>query len=71
WIWVGHPDGGSNSDGIGGGDEYAGRAVHLARCSPAEGGNSERGGDGDGGSDSVTYPGDSAVGESTRGNGCS
>ncbi|GJS83662.1 hypothetical protein Tco_0750203 [Tanacetum coccineum] len=30
------------------GGECAGRAMHLARCSPAEGGNSEIGGDGDG-----------------------
>ncbi|GJY09283.1 hypothetical protein Tco_0377468 [Tanacetum coccineum] len=39
---------GSNGDGIGGGDECAGGAVHLARCSPAEGGDSKIGGDGDG-----------------------
>ncbi|GKF12092.1 hypothetical protein Tco_0050018, partial [Tanacetum coccineum] len=45
WIWVRHPDDGSN---IGGGDECVGGAMHLARCSPAEGGDSEIGGDGDG-----------------------
>ncbi|GKG41040.1 hypothetical protein Tco_0470252, partial [Tanacetum coccineum] len=40
---VGHPDDGSK------GDECAGGAMHLARCSPiAEGGDSEIGGDGDG-----------------------
>ncbi|GJY99660.1 hypothetical protein Tco_0517090, partial [Tanacetum coccineum] len=43
-----HPYGGSNGDGTGGGDECAGGAVHLARRSPAEGGDSEIGGDGDG-----------------------
>ncbi|GJT80824.1 hypothetical protein Tco_1562273 [Tanacetum coccineum] len=39
---------GSNCDGIGGGDVCASGAIHLARCSPAKGGNSEIGGDGDG-----------------------
>ncbi|GJV52052.1 hypothetical protein Tco_1447793 [Tanacetum coccineum] len=39
---------GSNGNGIGGGDECSGRAMHLARRSPAEGGDSEIGGDGDG-----------------------
>ncbi|GJS51086.1 hypothetical protein Tco_0624448 [Tanacetum coccineum] len=39
WIWVR-----TSSDG----DECAGGAVHLARRSPAEGGDSEIGGDGDG-----------------------
>ncbi|GKD90449.1 hypothetical protein Tco_1365956 [Tanacetum coccineum] len=39
WIWVRHP---------GDGGECAGGAVHLARRSPAEGGDSEVGGDGDG-----------------------
>ncbi|GJZ88982.1 putative reverse transcriptase domain-containing protein [Tanacetum coccineum] len=48
WIWVGHPDDGSNGDGTGGGDECAGGAMHLARRSPAEGGDSEIGGDGSG-----------------------
>ncbi|GKA02264.1 hypothetical protein Tco_0674929 [Tanacetum coccineum] len=48
WIWVGHPDDGSNGDGTGGGDECAGDAMHLTRRSPAEGGDSEIGGDGDG-----------------------
>ncbi|GKE03845.1 hypothetical protein Tco_1395863, partial [Tanacetum coccineum] len=28
-------------DGTGGGDECAGGAVHLARCSPAEGGDGD------------------------------
>ncbi|GKF75962.1 hypothetical protein Tco_0225406 [Tanacetum coccineum] len=48
WIWVRHPNDGSNGDGTGSGDECAGGAVHLARRSPAEGGDSEIGGDGDG-----------------------
>ncbi|GKG15380.1 hypothetical protein Tco_0357703, partial [Tanacetum coccineum] len=48
WIWVGHPDNGSNGDGIGSGDECTGGAVHLARRSPAKGGDSEIGDDGDG-----------------------
>ncbi|GKB54336.1 hypothetical protein Tco_0905089 [Tanacetum coccineum] len=39
---------GSNGDGTGGGDECADGAVHLARRSPAEGGDSEIGGDGGG-----------------------
>ncbi|GKG17027.1 hypothetical protein Tco_0361984, partial [Tanacetum coccineum] len=43
-----HPDDGGNGDGIGGGHECAGGAVHLARHSPAEDGDSEIGGDGDG-----------------------
>ncbi|GKG18149.1 hypothetical protein Tco_0372447, partial [Tanacetum coccineum] len=42
-----YSDGGSG-DGIGSGDECAGGAVHLARRFPAEGGDSEIGGDGDG-----------------------
>ncbi|GKF75754.1 hypothetical protein Tco_0225198 [Tanacetum coccineum] len=41
----GGDDDGSNGDGTGGG-ESAGRAMHLARRSPAEGGDSEIGGDG-------------------------
>ncbi|GKC31543.1 hypothetical protein Tco_1038837 [Tanacetum coccineum] len=41
-------DDGSNGDGTGGGDECADGAVHLARRSPAEGGDSEIGGDGGG-----------------------
>ncbi|GJT73305.1 hypothetical protein Tco_1032591 [Tanacetum coccineum] len=41
-------DDGSNGDGIGSGDKCAGGVVHLARRSPAEGGDSEIGGDGDG-----------------------
>ncbi|GKG24407.1 hypothetical protein Tco_0395035 [Tanacetum coccineum] len=45
---VGHLDDGSKGDGTGGGDRCAGGAVHLARRSPAEGGDSETGGDGDG-----------------------
>ncbi|GKG02033.1 hypothetical protein Tco_0306738 [Tanacetum coccineum] len=45
---VGHPYDGSNGDGIGSGDECTGGAVHLARRSPAEGGDNEIGGDGDG-----------------------
>ncbi|GKD12415.1 hypothetical protein Tco_1196822 [Tanacetum coccineum] len=48
WIWVGHPDDGSNGDGTGGGDECADGAMHLARRSPAKGGDSDIGGDGDG-----------------------
>ncbi|GKF04165.1 hypothetical protein Tco_0034833 [Tanacetum coccineum] len=48
WIWVGHSDDGSNGDGTGGGDECVGGAMHLVRRSPAEGGDSEIGGDGDG-----------------------
>ncbi|GKF07455.1 hypothetical protein Tco_0041679, partial [Tanacetum coccineum] len=44
----GGDDDGSSGDGIGSGDECAGGAVHLARRSPAEGGDSEIGGDGDG-----------------------
>ncbi|GJR27758.1 hypothetical protein Tco_1103990 [Tanacetum coccineum] len=49
WVfWVGHPDDGSNDDGIGGGDECADKAVHLARRSLAEGGDSEIRGDDDG-----------------------
>ncbi|GKG45591.1 hypothetical protein Tco_0498037, partial [Tanacetum coccineum] len=47
-IWVGHPDDGSNGDDIGSGDECTGGAMHLARRSLAEGGDSEIGGDGDG-----------------------
>ncbi|GKE30250.1 hypothetical protein Tco_1445634 [Tanacetum coccineum] len=47
-IWVGHQDNGSNGDGTGSGDKCIGRAVHLARRSPTEGGDSEIGGDGDG-----------------------
>ncbi|GKG62344.1 hypothetical protein Tco_0632248, partial [Tanacetum coccineum] len=45
---VGHPDDGSNGDGTCGGDECTGGAVHLARRSPTEGGDSETCGDGDG-----------------------
>ncbi|GKG45373.1 hypothetical protein Tco_0495451 [Tanacetum coccineum] len=43
-------DGGSGGDGNDGskGDECACGAMHLARRSPAEGGDSEIGGDGDG-----------------------
>ncbi|GJS14950.1 hypothetical protein Tco_0409422 [Tanacetum coccineum] len=48
WIYVRDPDDGSNGDGTGGGDECADRAMHLARLSLAEGGDSEIGGDGDG-----------------------
>ncbi|GKA25326.1 hypothetical protein Tco_0711435 [Tanacetum coccineum] len=33
WIWVGHPDDGSNGDGTCGGNECACGAVHLARRS--------------------------------------
>ncbi|GJX52941.1 hypothetical protein Tco_0281310 [Tanacetum coccineum] len=47
-IWVGQPDDGSNGDGTGGGDECAGGVVHLARRSPAEGGDSGLGGMGHG-----------------------
>ncbi|GJV89141.1 hypothetical protein Tco_1533079 [Tanacetum coccineum] len=39
----GRDDDGSNGDGIGGGDECAGEAVHLARRSLVEGGDSEIG----------------------------
>ncbi|GKG35051.1 hypothetical protein Tco_0440205, partial [Tanacetum coccineum] len=42
WIWVRHPDDGGR------GGECAGGAMHLARRSPTEGGDSEIGGDGDG-----------------------
>nr|GEZ92591.1 hypothetical protein [Tanacetum cinerariifolium] len=42
----GDNDDGSNGDGIGDGDECTDGAVHLARRSPAEGGNSEVSGDG-------------------------
>ncbi|GKC00787.1 hypothetical protein Tco_0986923, partial [Tanacetum coccineum] len=42
----GGDDDGSNGDGIGSGDECEGGVVHLARRSPAEGGDSEIGGDG-------------------------
>nr|GFD58440.1 hypothetical protein [Tanacetum cinerariifolium] len=41
-------DDGSNGDGTGGGDECADGVVHLARCSPAKGGDSEASGDGGG-----------------------
>ncbi|GJS96587.1 hypothetical protein Tco_0803555 [Tanacetum coccineum] len=41
----GGDDDGSNGDGTGGGDECADRAVHLARRSPTEGGDSEISGD--------------------------
>ncbi|GKG10001.1 hypothetical protein Tco_0338747, partial [Tanacetum coccineum] len=37
-----------NGDGTGGGDESVGGAVHLARRSLVEGGDSEIGGDGGG-----------------------
>ncbi|GJT19575.1 hypothetical protein Tco_0878281 [Tanacetum coccineum] len=47
-LVVGHPDDGSNGDSTGDGDECADGVVHLARRSPAEGGDSEIGGDGDG-----------------------
>ncbi|GKE24298.1 hypothetical protein Tco_1435810 [Tanacetum coccineum] len=40
--------GGSNGDGMGSGGECAGEAMHLERHSPAKGGDSEIGGDGDG-----------------------
>ncbi|GKF13316.1 hypothetical protein Tco_0054778 [Tanacetum coccineum] len=43
----GSGDDGSNGDGTGGGECVDG-AVHLARRSPTEGGDSEIGGDGDG-----------------------
>ncbi|GKG08299.1 hypothetical protein Tco_0334131 [Tanacetum coccineum] len=36
----GSGDNGSNGDGTGDGDECADGAVHLARCSPAKGGDS-------------------------------
>ncbi|GKB72979.1 hypothetical protein Tco_0934391 [Tanacetum coccineum] len=42
----GGDDDGSNGDGIGGGDECADGAVHLARRSLTEGGDSEVSGDG-------------------------
>nr|GEZ32024.1 putative reverse transcriptase domain-containing protein [Tanacetum cinerariifolium] len=38
-MWVGHPDDGSNGDGIDSGDGHADEAMHLARRSPAEGGD--------------------------------
>ncbi|GJS52690.1 hypothetical protein Tco_0802488 [Tanacetum coccineum] len=41
-FWVRHPDDGGK------GGECAGGAMHLARRSPAEGGDSDIGGDGDG-----------------------
>ncbi|GKD06063.1 hypothetical protein Tco_1181037 [Tanacetum coccineum] len=44
----GSGDNGSNGDGTRGGDECVDRVVHLARRSPAEGGDSEIGGDGGG-----------------------
>ncbi|GJX44807.1 hypothetical protein Tco_0261483 [Tanacetum coccineum] len=44
----GGDDDGNNGDGIGGVDECADGAVHLARRSPAEGGDSQIGGDGGG-----------------------
>ncbi|GJY13709.1 hypothetical protein Tco_0383018 [Tanacetum coccineum] len=44
----GGDDDGSNGDGTGGGDECVDGAMHLARRSPAEGGDSEIGGDGGG-----------------------
>ncbi|GKF64922.1 hypothetical protein Tco_0188370, partial [Tanacetum coccineum] len=44
----GGDDDGSNGDGIGSGDECAGEVMHLTRRSPAEGGDSEIGCDGDG-----------------------
>ncbi|GJW56027.1 hypothetical protein Tco_0102758 [Tanacetum coccineum] len=47
-LRVRHPDDGSNGDGTGGGDECVDGAVHLARRSPAEGGDSEVSGDGGG-----------------------
>ncbi|GJS51177.1 hypothetical protein Tco_0624539 [Tanacetum coccineum] len=47
-VVVGHPDDGSKGDGTGGGDKCAGGAVHIARRTPAEGGDSKTGGDGDG-----------------------
>ncbi|GJR64454.1 hypothetical protein Tco_0010519 [Tanacetum coccineum] len=36
WIWVEHPDDGSNGDGTGGGDESVGGAVHLAKAHPRQ-----------------------------------
>nr|GFD54346.1 hypothetical protein [Tanacetum cinerariifolium] len=48
WIWVQHPDDGSNGDGIGGGDRHADGVVHLARRPPTKGGDSEVSGDGGG-----------------------
>ncbi|GJY35461.1 hypothetical protein Tco_0420839 [Tanacetum coccineum] len=47
-VEVGHPDNGSKGDGTSGGDECVGGAMLLTRRSPAEGGDSEIGGDGDG-----------------------
>ncbi|GKG09811.1 hypothetical protein Tco_0338557, partial [Tanacetum coccineum] len=44
----GGDDDGGNSDGTCGGDECVDGAVHLARRSPAEGGDSEVSGDGGG-----------------------
>ncbi|GJV56540.1 hypothetical protein Tco_1457545 [Tanacetum coccineum] len=44
----GSGDDGSIGDGTSGSDECVGGAVHLTRRSPAEGGDSEIGGDGDG-----------------------
>ncbi|GKF96312.1 hypothetical protein Tco_0289047 [Tanacetum coccineum] len=44
----GGDDDGSKGDGTGGGNECAGGAMLLTRCSPAEGGDSDLGGDGDG-----------------------
>nr|GEX83228.1 hypothetical protein [Tanacetum cinerariifolium] len=44
----GDDDDGNNGDGMGGGNGHAARAVHLARRSLAEGGDSEISGDGDG-----------------------
>ncbi|GKC50137.1 hypothetical protein Tco_1072882, partial [Tanacetum coccineum] len=44
----GSGDDGSNGDGTGSGDECTGGAMHLARRSPGEGGDSEICGDGDG-----------------------
>ncbi|GKC03703.1 hypothetical protein Tco_0995313 [Tanacetum coccineum] len=41
-------DDGSNGDGTGGGDECVDGVVHLARCSPIEGGDSKISGDGGG-----------------------
>ncbi|GJT93881.1 hypothetical protein Tco_1082726 [Tanacetum coccineum] len=50
--WLCYRDGGSGGsegdDDGSNGDECTGGAVHLARRSPAEGGDSEIGGDGDG-----------------------
>ncbi|GKC10337.1 hypothetical protein Tco_1007119 [Tanacetum coccineum] len=44
----GGDDDGSNGDGTGGGDECGDGAMHLARRSPAEGGDSEVSCDGGG-----------------------